>query len=90
MKATLRNKSYLQENRMRIDLEAKEDPSGIYFKYETESTKEFKKSQLSDQAIDLSLKSVTCPSKEGVTSHIIVLGTCLQRHGTKVRYVQST
>ncbi len=47
-------------------------------------TKEFKKKQLSDKENDLSHKSVTCPSIEGVTSHIIVLGTCVQRHGTKV------
>jgi hypothetical protein len=32
-------------------------------------TKEFKKEQLSDQNNDLSHKSVTCPSKEGVTIH---------------------
>jgi hypothetical protein len=61
-----------------------------YFKYETKRTKEFKKNQLSDQEIDLSHKSVTCPSKEGVTSHIILLRTCVQRHGTKIRYVQGT
>ena len=47
-------------------------------------TKEFKKKQLSDQENDLSHKSVTCPSKEGVTSHIMVLGTCVQRHSTKI------
>jgi hypothetical protein len=75
---------------MRIVLEAKQDPSGIFFKDETKKTKEFKKNQLSDQAIDLSHKSVTCPSKEGVTSCIIVLGTCVQRHNMKIRYVQST
>jgi hypothetical protein len=47
-------------------------------------TKEFKKKQLSDQENDLSHKSVTCPSKEGVTIHIMVLGTCVQRHITKI------
>jgi hypothetical protein len=71
-------------------LEAKQDPSGIYFKNETERTKEIKKNQLSDQEIELSHKSVICPSKKGVTSRIIVLGACVQRHGTKVRYVQGT
>ena len=56
---------------------------------EKKRTKEFKKNQLSDQKIDLSNKSVTCPSKGGVMSHIIVLGACVQRHhGTKIRYVQ--
>jgi hypothetical protein len=49
-----------------------------------ERTKEFKKNQLSDQEIDLSHKSVTCLSKDGVTSHIIVLGTCVRRHSTKI------
>jgi hypothetical protein len=75
---------------MRIDLETKQDSSGIYFKYETERTKEFKKNQLSDQAIDLSHKSVTCPRKEGITSPIIVLGTCVQKHSIKIRYLQGT
>jgi hypothetical protein len=46
--------------------------------------------QLSDQEIDLSHKSVTCPSKEGVTSCIIVLGRYVQRHSTKIRYLQGT
>ncbi len=32
----------------------------------------------------MSHKSVTCPSKEGVTSHIMVLGTCVQSHRTKI------
>jgi hypothetical protein len=45
---------------------------------------EFKKIQLSDQENDLSHKSVTCLSKEGVMSRIMVLGTCEQRHGTKI------
>jgi hypothetical protein len=40
-------------------------------------TKEFKKKQLSDQEKNLSHKSVACPRKEGVTSHIMVLGTCV-------------
>ncbi len=75
---------------MRIVLEAKQDPSGIFFKDETERTKEFKKNQLCDQAIDLSHKSVTCPSMEGVMSCIIVLGTCVQRQGMKIRYLQGT
>ncbi len=47
-------------------------------------TKEFKKKQFSNKENDLSHKSVTCPSKEGVTSHIMVLGTCVQRHGMKI------
>jgi hypothetical protein len=57
---------------------------------EKKRTKEFKKNQLSDQEIDLRHKSITCPSKGGVISHIIVLRTCVQRHGTKIRYVQGT
>jgi hypothetical protein len=32
LKATEQKKQYLQENSMRIELEAKEDPGGIYFK----------------------------------------------------------
>jgi hypothetical protein len=47
-------------------------------------TKEFKKEQLGDQENELSHKSVTCPSKEGVTSHIMVLGKGVQRHSTKI------
>jgi hypothetical protein len=47
-------------------------------------TKEFKKKQLSDQENDLSHKSVTCLSKECVTIGIMVLGTCVQRHGMKI------
>jgi hypothetical protein len=47
-------------------------------------TKEFKKKQLSDQENDLSHKTVMCPSKEGVTIHIMVLGTCVQRHSIKI------
>jgi hypothetical protein len=86
LKVTQQKKLCLQENSMKIDLEAKQDTSGICFKYETERTKDFKK----NQEIDLSDKSVTCPSKEAVTSRIIVLGTCVQRHGTKFRYVQGT
>ncbi len=90
---------------MTIDLEANQDPSGIYFEmrlreprssrrisYENQGvqeesvkrTKEFKKKQLSDQENDLSHMCVTCSSKEGVTSRIMVLGTCVQRHGTKI------
>jgi hypothetical protein len=47
-------------------------------------TKEFKKKQLSNQENDLSHKSVTCPSKESVTIFMMVFGTCVQRHGTKI------
>ena len=47
-------------------------------------TKEFKKKQLSDQENDLKHKSVTCLGKEGVTRRIMILGTCVQRHGTKI------
>jgi hypothetical protein len=47
-------------------------------------TKEFKEKQLSDQESDLSHKSVTCPSKGGDTIRIMILGTCAQRHGTKI------
>jgi hypothetical protein len=47
-------------------------------------TMEFKKKLLSDQENDFSHKSVTCPSKEGVTSHIMVLGTCVRWHGTRI------
>ncbi len=47
-------------------------------------TKEFRKKQLSDQENDLSHKSVTCPSKEGIMSCIMVLRTCVGRHGTKI------
>jgi hypothetical protein len=36
--------------------------------------------QLSGQVIGLSHMSVTCPSKEGVMSHINVLGTCVRMH----------
>ncbi len=43
LKVTQWKKLHLQENSMRIDLETKQDSSGIYFKYETERTKEFKK-----------------------------------------------
>jgi hypothetical protein len=57
---------------MRKDSESNQGSIGIYFKYETE---EFKKNQLSDQEIDLSHESITCPSKEGVRSRIILLGT---------------
>ncbi len=32
----------------------------------------------------MSHKSVTCPSKEGVTSCIMVLGTCVQRRNMKI------
>jgi hypothetical protein len=32
LKATQQSKLHLEENSMRIDLEAKQDPSGIYFK----------------------------------------------------------
>ncbi len=32
LKTTRQNKLHLQENSMRIDLEANQDPSGIYFK----------------------------------------------------------
>ncbi len=57
---------------------------------EKERTKEFMKNQLSDQEIDLSHKSVTWLSKEGVLSGIILLGACVQRHGTKISYMQGT
>jgi hypothetical protein len=56
-------------------------------------TKEFKKKQLSDQENDLSHKSVTCPSKEGVTIYIMVLGTCVQRQVQRsehARYIDTT
>jgi hypothetical protein len=51
-KATRQNTLHLQENSTRIDLEAKQDPCGVYFKYENQITKELKKNQLSDQEID--------------------------------------
>ncbi len=47
-------------------------------------TKEFKKKQLSDQENDLSHKSVTCPGKEGVTIHIMLLKTFVQRRSMKI------
>jgi hypothetical protein len=56
LKATQQNKLHLQENIMRIDLEANQDPSGIYFemrlreprsqKESVKIMKEFEKNQL--------------------------------------------
>ncbi len=45
--------------------------------------------QLSDQKIGLSHKSITCPSKEGAMSHIIVLRKCVCIHGIDW-YLQGT
>jgi hypothetical protein len=40
--------------------------------------------KLSDQKIGLSHISITCPSKEGVASHITVLRTYVQLQGTQI------
>jgi hypothetical protein len=50
-KATQPTKLHLQENSMRIDLEAKQDSSGINFKYEKERTKEFLKNQTQEELV---------------------------------------
>jgi hypothetical protein len=51
LKVSQPNKLHLQENSMRIDLEAKQDSSGINFKYEKEKTKEFKKNQTQEELV---------------------------------------
>jgi hypothetical protein len=43
LKAIQQNKLHLQKNRMRKDLEAKHNSSGIYFEYENERTNKLKK-----------------------------------------------
>ena len=58
-------------------------PQGVQ-EESVEKTKEVKKKQSSDQENDLSHKSVTCLSKEGITRHIMILGTCVRRHGARI------